>query len=383
MRHIDRALAGMVRSGAASEHASTALASSGGGLDHGAVGSPGSTRASTAASARRGHGAGSTAGGRSLTLLPLFMTALEEGDEAEGEDGASVAAPRTGRSVGVVTALGGPRALSPRSPGGLVGAAAAGIGGDTAPSPPRRVADPVIHEQRAARRLRRRLAMIDAALAALHASIPGDDAGLSMRTRDTASILSGRSPSRVTVAAPPGEAGEGAAASPGRWPAGTHRSGPASPGPGSVWSLPTAGTAATRVSVTRRLTAADVASEYRRARAQLEAQVIAAGRVPSDSGGSGGGDVAGERAAPDAAQWQHLLAPRSDIARLVEELRRAGAADTLSAIMATSGGGDHDGSDSEDGGGKLAEAGDGAVRTAAVGMGVPLRWRTAAGGAGR
>jgi len=399
MRHINRTLAGMVHAGVASEHAPASLAagaapgllpSTGGGSP------PGTTRASTASTSFRARGGGGGGGpGRSLTLLPFFLTALDEGDgdddnDDDGGGSASLASSRFLARPGGGSGTALPPSLGPALTRLPAGTTTSGDAASSAASPPRRAADPVIHQQRAARRVRRRLAMIDAALAALHASIPGDDAGLSTRTRDTASILSGRSPSRVTVSSPGDGAGIGAG-SPGRWQPRLTGSGPSSPGPASVWSLPTAATSSTRVSVTRRLTAADVAAEYRRARDQMQAQMAATRSVAGDVGGSDGGEGdGGVVTAGAAADWRRVLAPPSDIQRLVDELRRAGAADSLPTILAGSAlaVGHDDGSDSDadlpsrrDAGVEESKSPQGAGAGAAgSGPGaVSLRWRPGGG----
>lgn len=86
------------------------------------------------------------------------------------------------------------------------------------------------------------------------------------------------------------------------------------------------------MSVMRRLTGDDIAAEQQRARAQLLAQATAELR-----GASAAGDVAAGGGADAATALSRVLAPRSDIERLLTELRQSGAAEALPTIMSRPG----------------------------------------------
>jgi hypothetical protein len=142
--------------------------------------------------------------------------------------------------------------------------------------------DPVIREERKARLLRQRLARVDQALAVLH-TIPGSDSGLSVRTRDTASIVAGHSPPRVSVGSPPTR-------------------------PQSAASIRTGMTSSSMSSQHRRLTRRDIDAETKRAMAQMS-------EVSADGGST-----------------LHL-AKREDIDSLLSELRNAGLAENLRNVL--------------------------------------------------
>jgi len=312
MARLDQELAKMVQRGAASEHAGAALA-----REAALAGVDGEAGAPVAAS-----GDDDDAVSRSLRMVPFFLTALDGGATAPVVGGA-VSPSSTVRGGGV-------------SRGGVGGGGLGAPAGNTAsalpPAPAAAAGDPIIAEQRRDRLARARMALVDQALATLH-GLPGGGAGLPTRARDAASVVTGASPPRGSSASVAFSAVSRPTS------AGSYRSGA------------TAATSAS--SLHRRLTARDIRDEAAAARRQLLA-TSSSSDTKGEPGSSGGSDAA------DGAALATQLAPRSDIERLLAELRDAGAEESLPSVLEPSAG-----------------AGGGCGMTSAG-----LRWRAGADGSG-
>jgi len=207
------------------------------------------------------------------------------------------------------------------------------------PAEPRAFGEAAIRLQREERLQRQRMAMVDAALASLQHSFPGAYVGLPGHAADAASAVgsvvggAGGGLSAVGSSSRSGLLGF-AAADGGRRPS----SPGAASAAGTHASRWTAGTSST--SYTRKLTRGDIAAEVRRATQQMLRSVSSSSAVSDGLAAGGMSDAALRRmavladgAAIPPPAWQMQLAPRERIRELLDGLRAAGMEAALPLVL--------------------------------------------------